>query len=77
MRVFFGDKGRNTFMNVFGGAAGAVITGLIGEQLGIGGSIAFGVMGTTAFLFLFNVFCLVDDPYPIKEKEKLNKEDDI
>ncbi len=72
-QLFFGGKGRGTIANVLGGAAGSVVTGLIGASLGIQGSIAFGVMGTTAFLILFNVFCLVDEPYPLEEEEKLHK----
>ncbi len=76
VKLFFGNKGRSTVANVLGGAAGAVVTGLIAEEFGIAGSIAFGVMGTTAFLILFNVFCLVDDPYPLEKKEKMHKHEE-
>lgn len=69
-KLFFGSRGRSTAANVIGGALWAVMAGLIGEAYGIGGSIAFGVMGTTAFLILLNVFCFVRDP---EDNRSMNK----
>lgn len=72
-KIFFGKKGRSTAANALGGIFAALLTGLIGDYFGIGGSIAFGVMGATAFLILFNVFCLADAPHPVGGKEEMNK----
>lgn len=69
-KLFFGSKGRSAAANVIAGAVGAVIAGWIGEIFGIGGSIAFGVMGAAALLILFNIFCLVHDP---SENETISK----
>jgi len=62
-KVFFGKKGRHTASNIFGAGIVSVIAGVIAGLFGINGEIAFGVMGASAFVILFNVFCLLESSH--------------
>lgn len=61
-KLFFGEKGRSIIVNVIGGAIAAIIAGVIAEQVGVYGTIAFSTMGSAGLLLLFNIFTLVHDP---------------
>lgn len=54
--LVIGREGVSVEANVFWGATGAAIIGIIGLSTGIGDGVFFSFMGTWAFLFLVNVF---------------------
>ncbi len=56
IKLIYRSRGRGVFINLAGGVTGTLISGMIGIKLDVASSLAFGVIGATALLFLLNVF---------------------
>jgi len=56
VKLVMGNKGLSIGSNLTGGILGALITGIIGIELQMPGSMLFGILGSVAVLFLGNVF---------------------
>ncbi|MFU8812096.1 MAG: hypothetical protein ACNA78_03955 [Balneolaceae bacterium] len=53
---FIGKRGVSLGANLFGGAAGSVIIGVVMILLGVFAPLVYAALGSIAFLFLCNVF---------------------
>lgn len=55
-QLAMGKKGVGFIPNLAGGAAGALVMGILGLKIALPGSLLFALLGSLSILFLMNVF---------------------